>query len=69
MVAKKKKVVRKGKKQRKGHASSKKYEKYSAEGDALKRKKYCPRCGPGIFLADHKNRWVCGACGYVEIKE
>jgi small subunit ribosomal protein S27Ae len=68
MGAKKKKVVRKGKKERKGHESSKKYAKYTVEGDSVKRAVYCPRCGPGVFMADHQNRHVCGKCGYVEIK-
>lgn len=48
-------------------ASSKKYSKYSIEGDKVARKKTCPKCGPGIFLADHKTRLHCGKCGYVEM--
>ncbi len=68
MGKKKKKVTRKPKKQRKGHVPSKKYAKYSVNGDSLKHERYCPRCGPGVFLANHKDRFVCGKCGYVEIK-
>ncbi len=68
MGKKKKKVTRKPKKIRKGHVPSKKYEKYTVEDGKLKRKKYCPRCGPGVFLAEHKDRYVCGKCGYVEMK-
>ena len=30
--------------------------------------KYCPKCGPGVRLADHKNRRSCGRCGYFEKK-
>lgn len=67
-MGKKKKVVRKPKKQRKGKLSSKKYEKYTVEGTELKRAMSCPKCGPGVFLADHSNRLVCGKCGYVEMK-
>ena len=26
----------------------------------------CPKCGPGIFLAEHENRRSCGKCGYSE---
>jgi small subunit ribosomal protein S27Ae len=52
----------------KGHKPSKKYEKYKIEGDALKKGRFCPRCGPGVFLGQHKDRLVCGKCGYVEIK-
>jgi small subunit ribosomal protein S27Ae len=45
----------------------KKYEKYEVIGDTVKRKnKMCPKCGPGIFLAEHKDRWACGKCGYME---
>ncbi|MBA3064427.1 30S ribosomal protein S27ae [Candidatus Woesearchaeota archaeon] len=40
---------------------------YSVEGGVLKRKtKFCPKCGPGVFLAIHKNRVSCGKCGYTE---
>ncbi|MCF7865965.1 30S ribosomal protein S27ae [Candidatus Woesearchaeota archaeon] len=28
----------------------------------------CPKCGPGIFLAAHKDRASCGKCGYMEKK-
>jgi len=40
---------------------------YSIEGGVLKRKtEFCPKCGPGVFLAKHKNRVSCGKCGYTE---
>ncbi|HOX35657.1 MAG TPA: 30S ribosomal protein S27ae [Methanoregulaceae archaeon] len=32
-------------------------------------KKYCPRCGPGVMMADHKDRTACGKCGYTEFKK
>jgi len=67
-MAKKKVVKRKEKKERKGRKASNKYKMYSIEGDSLKKKRFCPRCGPGIFLGEHQNRLVCGKCGYVEIK-
>ncbi len=38
-------------------------------GKAKKIKQSCPRCGPGVFLADHKNRLACGKCGYTEFKK
>jgi small subunit ribosomal protein S27Ae len=31
----------------------------------LKNKK-CPKCA--VFLANHKDRWTCGKCGYMEKK-
>ena len=40
---------------------------YTTKGDALARThKSCPKCGPGIFLAEHANRRSCGRCGYSE---
>ena len=42
---------------------------YTVKGDALSRThKPCPKCGPGIFLAEHANRRSCGRCGYSESK-
>jgi len=67
-MGKKKTVKRKEKKERKGRNASTKYKMYTVEGGAVKRKRSCPRCGPGIFLGEHQNRFVCGKCGYVEIK-
>lgn len=40
---------------------------YKLEGDKLTRtKKHCPKCGPGVFMAEHKDRVSCGKCGYTE---
>lgn len=42
---------------------------YTVEGESLKREgKFCPKCGPGIFMASHKDRVTCGKCGYMEKK-
>jgi len=39
-------------------------------GESVKRKtRYCPKCGPGIFMASHKDRLACGKCGYTEWKK
>jgi len=38
-------------------------------GRVITAKKYCPRCGPGIMMADHKDRTACGKCGYTEFKK
>lgn len=57
----------KGKKPHKNKPTSKKYSYYSVKGEDVSRiRKYCPRCGPGIFLADHKTRLFCGKCHYTE---
>ena len=42
---------------------------YEVTGDSAKRKnKSCPKCGPGTFMANHKDRSSCGKCGYMEKK-
>ncbi len=52
----------------KAEATSKK-DKYAVEGGKLERKgRNCPKCGPGVFLAEHKDRNACGKCGYTEFK-
>ena len=28
--------------------------------------KFCPKCGPGVMLANHKDRLYCGKCHYME---
>lgn len=49
-------------------AKIKKSNKYIS-GDKLERKgKFCPKCGPGVFMAEHKDRYSCGKCGYTEKK-
>lgn len=43
---------------------------YTIEGNKLVRShKACPKCGPGVFLAQHKNRSHCGRCGFMEKTE
>ena len=67
-MAKKKKVEKRGKKPHKNKPTSKKYTKYTIEGDKITRKPTCPRCGPGVFLMDSSNRQYCGKCHYTEFK-
>ncbi len=57
------------KKQKKNKVPSKKYEKYTVEGDKVTSKSTCPKCGPGIFLGEHKDRLYCGKCHYTEMKK
>jgi len=57
---------KKGKKPHKNKPTSEKYKHYKIDGDKITRKKSCPRCGPGVFLADHKTRLYCGKCHYTE---
>ncbi len=64
MGAKKKKVEKKPKKRKQT------YTYYDINGDSVKpNHRTCPKCGPGYFLAEHKDRWTCGHCGYTEFKE
>jgi len=46
------------------------YEVVSGKGGVkLRRKrKACPRCGTGVFLAEHADRYSCGKCGYTECR-
>ncbi len=47
-----------------------KYKLYRVEGEKLVRlRRTCPKCGDGVFLAEHKDRWTCGKCGYTEFKK
>jgi small subunit ribosomal protein S27Ae len=71
MGKKEKKAVKKGKKIRKGrkHKSDLQYKFYEVKGSELVRKKKpCPRCGPGNWLSEHHNRVYCGRCSYTEFK-
>ncbi len=39
------------------------------DGKLIRKKKTCPKCGEGVFLAEHQNRSSCGKCGYTEFKK
>ncbi len=54
----------KKKKQEKGvHAM------YKIESEKCSRTRpTCERCGPGYFMADHKDRYTCGHCGFTRYK-
>lgn len=52
------------KKQRKSEG---RWELYELAGGGLRRKnKFCPKCGAGTFMAQHKDRYTCGKCNYTE---
>jgi small subunit ribosomal protein S27Ae len=51
--------------------AAKEKKSYSISGmyeNGKSKNKTCPKCGPGIFLANHKDRVSCGKCGYTEKK-
>jgi len=46
------------------------YKFYQVKGDKVDRlRKECPRCGRGVFLAEHRDRLTCGKCGYTSFKK
>lgn len=50
--------------------SPKVWQFYEVKGETLTRKrKSCPRCGRGTFMAEHQDRQACGKCGYTEFNE
>ena len=47
----------------------KKIEFFKVQDNKINRvNRHCPKCGPGVFLGEHKNRFSCGKCGYTEFK-
>ncbi len=36
------------------------------DGKLVRKRRTCPKCGDGVFLAEHKDRSSCGRCGYTE---
>jgi len=66
----KKQKERKGKRERKKHKKHLKSTLYAAKDGGLERKRRsCPKCGPGVLMAEHRDRLNCGKCGYTEFKE
>lgn len=58
-----------GKKDEKPKKEPSKRNLYKIEGNKVVRsRKPCPKCGAGVFLAEHKDRTSCGNCGYTEFK-
>lgn len=46
------------------------YTFYEIHGEKLtNNKRDCPRCGKGVFMAAHKDRYTCGKCGFTEFTE
>jgi len=47
------------------HESKSPKDYYEIQSNSVARKrKTCPRCGDGTFMAKHKDRLYCGRCGY-----
>jgi small subunit ribosomal protein S27Ae len=46
------------------------YALYKIEDDKISRlRPTCERCGPGYFMANHKDRYTCGHCGFTRYKQ
>lgn len=53
-----------------GKKSYSKVSLYEVQDDKVVRtRRTCPECGPGVFLAKHKDRESCGRCGYTEFTQ
>ncbi|HJJ50619.1 MAG TPA: 30S ribosomal protein S27ae [Methanocorpusculum sp.] len=52
-------------------ATPKRSELYAVDGQgkATTAHRNCPRCGPGVFMGEHSDRFTCGKCGYTEFKQ
>ncbi|RLF49502.1 MAG: 30S ribosomal protein S27ae [Thermoplasmata archaeon] len=38
------------------------------DGKLVRKKRTCPKCGEGVFMAEHGDRVSCGKCGYTEFR-
>ena len=67
-MPKKKSVKSKGKKPKIPRRKNK-GPMWTLEGNKVVRThKHCPKCGPGVFMADHYDRLHCGRCSYTKFK-
>jgi small subunit ribosomal protein S27Ae len=55
---------------KKGKPKTKKSSYYqTASGKVERKKTACPKCGAGIFMAEHSDRQTCGNCGFTQWKK
>ena len=45
-----------------------KYYKVGKDGKLKRERRFCSRCGDGVFMAEHSDRISCGNCGFTEFK-
>lgn len=69
MADDKKKAGGKGGKDAKAKEPSKRLLYKVENGHVVRSRRACPKCGPGVFLAEHKDRASCGNCAYTEMKQ
>lgn len=46
-----------------------KYYKIDSDGKLIRLNPFCPRCGPGFFMAQNYDRITCGKCSFTEFKK
>ncbi|HLF16010.1 MAG TPA: 30S ribosomal protein S27ae [Candidatus Thermoplasmatota archaeon] len=39
------------------------------DGKLVRTHRTCPKCGPGVFMANHEDRNNCGKCGHTEFSK
>jgi len=62
-------LAKKNPKPRRKRPSPKVWTFYVVDNGGLKRtRRFCPRCGRGVYMAEHPDRYACGRCGYTEFK-
>jgi len=62
-------LAKKNPKPRRKRPSPKVWSFYEVSDGGIKRlRRFCPRCGRGVFMAEHPDRYSCGKCGYTEFK-
>ena len=46
------------------------YKYFKVEGEKVTRvRKNCSRCGKGVYMSNHKDRYTCGRCGLTEFNQ
>lgn len=76
MKHKKRKMSKMSKKEEKTEKKTEQKERkavsalYKIEGEKVTRlRPTCERCGPGYFMAKHKDRYTCGHCGFTRYRQ
>jgi len=45
------------------------YYSVGKDGKLERKRRFCPRCGDGTFMAEHSDRYTCGSCGFTDFKQ
>ncbi|MBN1502481.1 30S ribosomal protein S27ae [Candidatus Woesearchaeota archaeon] len=59
----------KARKKEKKHTNKKPVKIWTLYEKSKIKNKFCPKCGQGVIMANHKDRWTCGKCKYTEFKK